>query len=240
MPLTVSQPRVRARRAARVEELLDRAMDIVEEGGLEALTLHRLAEALGLVKTAVYRYFPSKDALTAALQRKAIREVHEHFVERRGAARAAWGSPPARVAALAELLLASRLYASLPETHPRAWLFLAILLGDPRRLIPDEDARATVPILAAFLEDVAASFEAARASGALAPGPARPRMMTFWAVVHGALCLEKARRVDMSLPAAERIAEHGAKTLLGGWGAEPSMLDAAWELVGQEEKRRSQ
>lgn len=225
--------RTQRRREDRIETVLDRAMEIVDEAGFDGLTLKGLAESLGLVTTAIYRYFPSKDALSAALQRRAIAEVGAHFVAAsQSLEERARGAAPA-TAALAHLLGAAQLYLELPRTHARSWMFIAILLGDPRPLLSDEEAGRTGPILGALLAQIEALFERAKTEGALEPGSARARMTSYWAALHGAHCLEKARRLDPSLPPAEEVGAHAARSLLLSWGATSARLTAAERLLGE-------
>lgn len=49
------------------DEFIDTAIRIVDEEGLEALTLRRLGAEVGASFTAMYTYFPSRDHLIAAL-----------------------------------------------------------------------------------------------------------------------------------------------------------------------------
>src|SRR6185312_11872277 len=52
--------------------LLDAAERIVEEGGLEALSVRRVADAVGTTTRAVYSLFGSKDGLIVALGARAF------------------------------------------------------------------------------------------------------------------------------------------------------------------------
>lgn len=206
-------------------------MEIVERDGYEALTLQRLAQSMGLVTTAMYRYFPSKDALSAALQRRAIEDAHVHFKAEQTAALRVWAGAAAPTVALAQLCLAAKLYLELPRAQPRAWLFIAILLGDPRPLLSDEHAAQARPVLATFLEEVEVSFSRAMETEAIGAGPTRPRMLAYWAAVHGALCLDKVRRIDSTLPTPIEVGMLAARGLLESWGASSARLTAAERLL---------
>jgi AcrR family transcriptional regulator len=46
-----------------LEAVLDAAIALADEGGLEAVSLRRLADRLGVTAMALYRYVPSKEAL---------------------------------------------------------------------------------------------------------------------------------------------------------------------------------
>ncbi len=60
----------------RQEELLDLALGIARESGLSGLTVRRLAERAGFSEAALYRHFPSKEALLLALMAR----IEERFL----------------------------------------------------------------------------------------------------------------------------------------------------------------
>jgi AcrR family transcriptional regulator len=206
-------------------------MEILEADGLDALTLQRVAQALGLVTTAIYRYFPSKDALMAALQRRAVRAISEHFQSELAALSEplAKTSPP--TAGLATLLMIGELYLALPRTHPNEWRFVARLLGDPKQLLSDDEAARTAPLLEGFLRSMAAVFAHAEDTEALASGDAGERVFAFWSALHGAHCMEKLRRVAPGAPSVDDIGRCTTHALLASWGATPARLTAARELT---------
>lgn len=212
--------------------VIERAMELLEDGGLEALTLARVAESLGYTTTAVYRYFPSKDALVAAMQREAIREVHARFSQdtRR---RMESLEGPAATRALALLMIAAEIYLSLPETEPRAWSLVALLLGDPRPLLSDDESRRAVPVLESFLAAVDEIFQRAAEGQALERGDARERTLALWAALHGTLCLEKARRIVPETPTPSAIAKPIVRALLLSWGATSARIAAAERLLAK-------
>ncbi len=235
---TATRPRIAKKREIRSEAILDEAMALLAREGIDRLTLGRLAESLGYVPAALYRYFPSKDALLAALQRRAVVTIG-------GAVQAALGEVDARVAksrsadphvaALAPLLAAADVYAHLPETHPEAWFLVAILLGDPRLLLSTEESLRTAPLLGALLGAVRERFVTAESSGALVAGDATTattRTLAFWATLQGALTLAKARRISPELPTAPAVAEVALHAMLVGWGATPVATRRAKKLAG--------
>ena len=63
---TVSKPEASAPRLTRAA-VLDEAMSVLDEDGLEALTMRHLAERLGVVPMAIYRHVSNKDDLIDAL-----------------------------------------------------------------------------------------------------------------------------------------------------------------------------
>lgn len=214
------------KREARADAILDEAMRVLAADGPDALTLARIGKALGLVPAALYRYFDSKDALLAALQRRAIAEIRTVLEEELArvdgeSKKRRW---PAEQIPVAKLVACARAYLALPQTHPEAYLLVAVLLGDPRKLLSDAEANVTAPLLLALLADVHALFERAADAGALSPGDAMERTLAMWASLQGALSLEKARRVAPSLPSAAHIGMTATLGLLTGWGAPPALL----------------
>ncbi len=223
--------RVERKRDARAAAILDGAMAILAAEGLEALTLGRLAKSLDVVPAALYRYFDSKDALVAALQRRAVGVIHEGLRGALGARGEVTGRAAPEVAILAKLLGGARFYLALPRTEPEAFFLVALLVGDPRPLLSDEESRKTAPLLLALLSDVEEMFRIAAERGALTKGDSIERTLAFWAVLQGALSLEKMRRIAPTLPSATDVAGAAAATLLVGWGASPAHIKRAQRLI---------
>lgn len=215
------------RREDKTEALLDAAMRLLVAEGLEGLTLQRVARELGLVTTAIYRYFPSKDALIAALQRRAVTTMHEHFTHVRVTTERDFAARSPKLAALAPLLALSRAYVALPRTHPETFRLVAVLLGDPRPLIGDAEAMRTAPLVAAFLADVEALFEHAARVEALDAGDAQSRTLILWAALHGVTQLEKLRRLAPNAPETDALAAEAASVVLRGLGADRALLTRA-------------
>lgn len=60
-------PSIPAPRTTRQDEILDRALELARQGGLARLTMRRIAERIGFTDAAMYRHFPTKQALLLAL-----------------------------------------------------------------------------------------------------------------------------------------------------------------------------
>lgn len=59
---------------ARQQELVEQALELIREGGLAALTVRRLAERVGFSEAALYRHYPSKQALLHAVVGNLVEE----------------------------------------------------------------------------------------------------------------------------------------------------------------------
>jgi len=231
MNMVHTEPRPRtpaARREARRQAIVDEALALVTEGGFEALTLQRLAGRLGYAVGALYRYFPSKEALLAALQVDRLGALSARLEAAAEAAEATEPAPGRR--ALAGVLAAVRVYVALPAAHPEEHRLMSLAVADPRVLVPEPEARevllAAQPILARLALRLAAAAEA----GALSPLPeAEPgaRAVVLWAGLQGVLQTSKLGRVAPELVDTERLAHTLVQGLLRGWGARDEDLAAA-------------
>ena len=217
----------------RAEAILDAAMAVLAAEGSEGLTLQRVAQVIDYVPAALYRYFPSKDALLAALQRRAVELLHARFVDDQAQASETTTRAAEKVVALAAVIRASRFYLALPRREPAVWHLVSILLGDPRRLISDAEAARTAPLLLAFLAEVAGLFARAGETGGLKKEDPRARTLAFWATLHGIAQLEKLRLLAPTAPSVDALGRLAVDALLLGWGAEAPTLRAALRLVEQ-------
>ncbi|MFT4979061.1 MAG: AcrR family transcriptional regulator, partial [Myxococcota bacterium] len=160
------------RRAARQQEIIDAAMRRVVADGLDGLTIAGLAADVDAAVGAIYRYFPGKADLLAALQLQAVGTLRGHIEAALGqtAARLALLPPP--VAALARLLVALAAWTDLAHAQPALYQLADRSLSDPRRLLSDAQADAVDEALRPILATCCGLLDAAVATGALSEGPA--------------------------------------------------------------------
>lgn len=222
------------KRAARRDQLLDLADELVERDGVDGLTMAALAAAADYAPASLYTYFPSRSALLAALQERALLALHrvaEAEVERWDSVlggRQGRDAPSAPVAALARLWAFSDLFLAAPERFPRQFRLQQQLL-----VAPDAeevaDAATVVPAAMAVLDVPRRLLVAAVDAGALAAGaPAadplhRPvdvallRTMSWVIALNGALL---ADRLTTGLPTTGvALGDELTAALLVGWGA---------------------
>lgn len=80
---TTPSPYVRRKRRQRRSEILHAALRAFNEKGYHATTLDDIAERLGVRKTALYHYFPDKEAILFESHRESLAELERHFDEAR-------------------------------------------------------------------------------------------------------------------------------------------------------------
>lgn len=89
-PAVGRSPHVQEKRQRRQAEILRAAMAAFRARGYQATTLDDIADRLGVRKTALYHYFPDKDAILFACHQQSLSELSEHVaVARRTYASAA-------------------------------------------------------------------------------------------------------------------------------------------------------
>lgn len=66
--------------------LISAAVDIMTDEGIEALTLRKVADHVGVSRTAPYRHFDSKDALVALIAEESFRQLGEAVIKAKEAA----------------------------------------------------------------------------------------------------------------------------------------------------------
>lgn len=197
-------------------------MELVATGGLEALSMARLAEAADYTAGALYRYFPSKDALLAALVAQVLDEG-QAFLVNAEAALPRGASPLTRVFVLAD---AWRRFA---KERPHAFGLISSTLAEPRVLLTGDDVGPVAERGIALLELMATALGDAAKAGQLetvADGELA-RTVTLFATLQGLLQLQKQSRFAPALLELQPLVLDAVRTLLIGWGARPRAVDAA-------------
>lgn len=87
--------------AFRTQEILAAARKLLDQSGLEAMTMDDIAAAAGVAKGTLYLYFQSKDDLLLAM----ISQVGENILRDVEAALQAPGTPPERLTRMVSVLL---------------------------------------------------------------------------------------------------------------------------------------
>jgi AcrR family transcriptional regulator len=221
------------RRAFRRDEILQAALTLVEEGGLDAVTTTELAKRTGAALGALYRFFPSKAAVIAALQEQAIAALSADIVTATTTAAAAAASAGRRVQSLAALLAIADVVFGEPRTHPPRFRLVDEALSRVEAVHADEDAvaleAALRPLLAlahervvAFAVDDPTRIDSAR----------RDELERFsfalWAALHGLTHFIKRDRLVPPGHRSARVATTTVRLLLRGLGADDGEIATAW------------
>ncbi len=198
----------RERRQARTrQEILDTALQILNESGTDGLSLREIARRVDYSPAGLYEYFDSKDAIVAALCVEADRRLQSYLKS------VPTSLPPGEY--LVELGLAYVRYARHNRDH---FLLRATFISPDMAPVPFEeiDPGETYGIL---LNGVQAAIDAgiihAREDFGLIE-----IAYSLWALAHGlaTLQLTNLSNVAFNYEHADRVA---LQTFVLGWGSQP-------------------
>ncbi|MCO4771944.1 MAG: TetR/AcrR family transcriptional regulator [Deltaproteobacteria bacterium] len=219
-------PTKERRREERVAQILAAALQVVEEHGVEGVTIARMAKILMWSVGALYRYFPGKEAVLAELQIQVLGDLGEAIVERIDAALQAPEVsmlPPGDRSLLA-LLVAADCYRRHAEDEPARFALLSGVLAAPREVLKGQEAEAVGMAMSGLLDRVTRLVESATDAGSLQPGSAPERTLLLWSSVQGLLQMRKIALLDPRLPDLPTLVLQLTEGLLLGWGAEAASL----------------
>ena len=220
-------PRVTRKRQERKQAILAAALDVAREEGQEALTLQRVAERLDVTAGALYRYFASKDALVAELQRTVIERLAESTRSRieHVANHAEVGAYPPGERALLDTIVTALSFEDFARTSPVEFGLLTLYLTAPEFALSEDEALHVFHTAAASLEGLAVQLEAAAAEDALSPGLSLDRAIALWAGLQGVVQTRKLARSAGGRIDPARIAHDLLTSLLVGWGADRQLVE---------------
>lgn len=161
------------------QRLLDRAGEILADGGIRVLSLRALADAAGTSTSAVYSLFGGKPGLLRAIYAEAFGRLGRHL-----AAVPATADPAADLVALGLAYRDSALAS--PQLYP-------LMFGQaPASLEPGEPERQ---LAGAAFGVLAGAVERCVRAGLFAPGSTRRLTLAAWALAHGLVSLELDRKL---------------------------------------------
>lgn len=210
-PSHLQLPQTRRRQISE-ERILDAATQMVIDQGYDALSMKDVADAADYTAGALYRYFPSKAALLAAVVTRLLAQLADEFA----ALEEATGdhSALARVAAL------GLAYHRFARVQPHAFGLLSSMLADPRVLLPEaQDRAAIVAAMHRTLMPLARQLGRATEEGQLPAGSTETRALMVFTSLHGALQMGKQERLALLPVATETLVRALLETLLMGLGA---------------------
>jgi AcrR family transcriptional regulator len=172
------------------------AIELLEREGESALTLRRIARALGVVPNALYRYFDSREALMGGIADEAAARLL-------AAIRAEFERLDSGASAEQRCRAFMKVYIAFSQAHP--WLYQT-LLSDLRAAGPD----ALHPVGHEGLWRSAIETLAPLTGPETAPFAA----VTLWSLLHGMWALRRANLLGGMKP--EEFGDYAIETMLKG------------------------
>lgn len=181
--------------------ILRAARALFEREGAEGVTMRRVASAVGLTPMALYRHFPSRDALLRRIRDDSFDEIARH-----------WRARNRGNDALARVVALQALYLDYALTHPHLFDHAFLARRDEARRWPDD----FVARRSSTMNEVADAVAEAMASGALRQDDAWEVAMTLWAHSHGLVALYRAGRMALDERAFRALHDRALARLLEG------------------------
>ncbi len=189
------------------QALVDAAVAVLRERGVQALTLRAVARAVGVSHTAPYRHFKNRRALVAA--------VAEDAFVRMGAAigRAVQGGEPG----LPALRRGMAAYVRFAHEHPAEY---RVMFG------PELARRDDLPELEGTALGVFGLLRGGIArlqqGGAIGKGDPGLMAITAWATLHGLVMLSLDGQTEVTGSSVDTLVDVTTGLLLAGMGAAPA------------------
>jgi AcrR family transcriptional regulator len=175
--------------------LVDTAVRLIQEEGVQALTLRGVGARLGVSRTALYRHFDDKEALLARVAAEGFKRFHDALAEAAARAEAKKRDPmPAMAAA----------YARFARSHPSHYqtMFSGVLTDETRHPELQRHGEAAFTVL---LD----AIRRGQAGGRIRAGNPRQLAEITWALSHGIATLGMARQLRGAPAALEAFAVLG-------------------------------
>ncbi len=228
-------PKRQANRKRKTKKILCEAMQLVEEEGINGLTIHKLAKQLKVTVGALYRYFPSKDALVATLQCDGMMALQQSMEEVRKESEAWLASDEveASLYTLVVLFLLSDLYAAFAKTGSAHYRLMTMVLGHPEPMVDDQEAGRVLMVAQPIFAELADILEKAVEVGSLTSGSALDRALVLWSSLYGVMQVQKIGRLIPDLMHQGRMLHELVCSLFIGWGASSSQVKEARTLANR-------
>lgn len=183
------------------DRILHAARAIFEREGPDAVSMRRVASAIGLTPMAIYRHFENRDALLKRISDDSFNEIARH-----------WDAHRAGRDLIARLLSTQRIYLDYALAHPHLFDHAFAVQRDDARRYP-EDFHARLSPTANVVHDVVVDAQRHRL---LRAGDPWDIMMTLWAHTHGLIALYRAGRFSYDEHAFRAFYESSLGKLLDG------------------------
>jgi AcrR family transcriptional regulator len=181
------------------EQILDACTELIVQDGLQALSLRKVADRVGIRAPSIYQHFASKEDLLAAARAAALQALGLCMAASES------GRDPRR-----RLATTAMGYYAFAQEHPESFALLFSAFGSGRRSLeeaPDADSPYAF-LLAAVRRFLGARGEEGSEAEFLAFG--------IWSLVHGAAALRQTHLKDFDGPLEEGLRTN-LDALLAGW-----------------------
>ncbi len=180
--------------------ILEQARILLLKKGYSAVSMRKIAKAVGCTPTSIYIYFDNKDALIHALIEEGMEKLH-------GALGEAVHQESNPCQCFRRICL---VFLEFGIQNPEYYEIMFLLHPDKMERYPSDKYRRARRNLELFAE----TLSAARADRSFDP---MLSATVLWSLLHGAISLLLAQRLDVGIPTAvfmDQVVEHASAMLL--------------------------
>ena len=161
------------------QKILRAAHKLMDSGGAEAVSMRRVADAVGITPMAIYRHFPNREALLKRISDDSFASVAQDW-EARSRHRDPYKG----------LLKAQEQYLDYALAHPNLFDHAFSVRRDDARRFPEDFRDRQSPTLTVIADRLAEGME----QGLFRQADPWDVAMTLWGLAHGLIALYRAGR----------------------------------------------
>jgi AcrR family transcriptional regulator len=177
------------------------ALALLEREGPEAVSMRRIAQAVGITPMAIYHHFPNRTALLNTVTdrefAKQLARIQAH---------------PLRGSIEAQLIAVMEGYVDYAFAQPRVFDFVFSHVRPGARQFPEDFRARRSPTLNPVADVIAAAME----SGFLKKDDVWEIAFALWAHVHGYVVLYRAGRIGLSEKQFRKLLRRSLRRFLHG------------------------
>ena len=165
--------------ASTAEKILQAAHALFDAEGAQAVSMRRVADAVGISAMAIYRHFPNRDALLKRLSDDSFQHAAQD-----------WSAKVRATDPRKRLLQVMEPYLDYALSHPHLFDHAFSVRRDDARRFPEDFRARQSPTLNLVADTIDAGIRA----GVLRKADPWDAAMTVWAHAHGLVALYRAGR----------------------------------------------
>ncbi|MGB2668569.1 MAG: TetR/AcrR family transcriptional regulator [Candidatus Acidiferrum sp.] len=183
------------------ERIAQVALSILEKEGPEAVSMRRVARAVGITPMAIYHHFPSREALLTAITDREFAKLLSHIQ-----------AHPLRGSVEDCLLAVMEGYVDYAFVQPRVFDFVFSRVRPGARQFPKDFRARKSPTLNPVADMLAAEME----KGNLKKDDVWEVAFALWAHVHGYVLLYRGGRISLSEKDFRKLLHRSLRRFLNG------------------------
>jgi AcrR family transcriptional regulator len=183
------------------ERIAQGALSILEKEGPEAVSMRRVARAVGITPMAIYHHFPSREALLNTITDREFAKLLSHIQ-----------AHPLRGSVEDRLLAVMEGYVDYAFVQPRVFDFVFSRVRPGARQFPKDFRARKSPTLNPVADMLAAQME----KGNLKKDDVWEVAFALWAHVHGYVLLYRGGRICLSKKDFRKLLHRSLRRFLNG------------------------